>query len=77
MFLQEQYGEGEWVVAEINQQIYLNQDLIRQKGLKREDVQQLVSDYVVSFPGVVQSYTASQAARRVGSADIPKMIEAG
>ena len=58
-FLQKKYGEGKWVEWAENYQIYLNQQLIVEKGLSLAKVQEEVAEFVLGFPGVVDAIPAS------------------
>ncbi|WP_299760311.1 alkaline phosphatase PafA [uncultured Pontibacter sp.] len=58
-FLDKTYGKAEWVERYMNQQIYLNQDIIYKKKLNIADVQQLVASYVLRFDGVMRAVPAA------------------
>jgi len=59
-FLNKKLGEGKWIELEINEQYYLNRVLIEEKGLKLEDIQDLLADFLRKQKGVFQVYTATQ-----------------
>ena len=51
-FLQNIYGFGEWVKSYGNAQIFLNRDLIFEKYLSLEEVQQQAADFMLRYDGV-------------------------
>lgn len=57
IFLQNKYGEGEWVLEYENQQVYLNRDLIEKEGLYLELVELRVGQFLKQFEGVVTTNT--------------------
>lgn len=58
-FLGSQYGEGDWVVGYFNRQIYLNRNLIYQKNLDIEEVQNRAAAFSLQFRGVSHVLTAT------------------
>jgi len=57
-FLQEKYGEGEWVLDYKNQQVYLNRDLIDKKDLYLELVQLRAGQFLKRFEGISTTNTS-------------------
>ena len=58
MFLMATYGEGQYVEAYYDQQIYLNHKLIEDKQLDLADVQEKAAGFLVQFSGVNEVYSA-------------------
>lgn len=58
MFLMATYGEGKYVEAYHDQQIYLNHKLLEQKQLNLTEVQEKSSDFLMQFSGVNEAYSA-------------------
>lgn len=58
MYLMATYGEGQYVEAYYNQQIYLNHKLIEQKQLDLSEIQDKAADFLVQFSGVNNVYSA-------------------
>ncbi len=52
VFLQNIYGPGDWVKSYGNAQIYLNKDLIFEKYMSLQEVQQQTADFMLRFEGV-------------------------
>ena len=53
------YGAGNWVLAYDNEQVYLNNALILEKGLKREEVLGRCLDYLRLMEGVQEVFSLS------------------
>jgi len=58
-YLKAVYGQGNWIVAYHEKQIYLNQRLIDDSNLKLSDFQQKVADFMLEFSGVSNAITGS------------------
>ncbi len=58
-FIGAKYGSGRWVLGYENRSIYLNHDLIYQKKLSLEEVQNEVASFALQFRGVSHALTAS------------------
>lgn len=68
-FMNAQYGTGDWVVEYIDRQLFLNHNLIFQRGLSLEEVQNRVATFALQFRGVshVLTSTAMQTSYFSGS----------
>lgn len=60
--MRKRYGEAEWVAHYENQQVYLNRELIAQRGLVLRSVQDEVAGFLKGFKGVVRTNTAHRYA---------------
>lgn len=58
MFLMATYGEGQFVEAYQDQQIYLNHKLIEKKQLDLAEIQDKAADFLIQFSGVNEVYSA-------------------
>ena len=58
-YLNAQYGNGAWVEAYSNQQVYLNHKLIQSKKISLPEIQQKVADYLLKTNGVIRTTTAT------------------
>ena len=56
-FLQNTYGFGDWVKTYGDAQIFLNRELIFEKYLSLEEVQQQAADFMLRFDGVQKAVT--------------------
>lgn len=57
-YLNASYGQGAWITAYHEKQIFLNRRLIEDSNLKLADFQQKVADFMLEFSGVANSTTA-------------------
>ncbi|MCC8187686.1 MAG: alkaline phosphatase family protein [Bacteroides sp.] len=58
IYLMATYGEGQFVEAYYNQNIYLNHKLIEQKGLDLAEIQNKAADFLIQFSGVNEVHSA-------------------
>lgn len=58
MFLMATYGEGQYVEAYYDRQIYLNHKLIESKQLNLAEIQEKAAEFLVQFSGVNEVYSA-------------------
>lgn len=58
-YLKAIYGQGNWVSAYHEKQIYLNHRLIEDSNLKLAEVQQKIADFMLEFSGVSNTITGS------------------
>jgi len=52
------YGEGDWIENLSNEQIFLNHDLIKEKGINLRDMQEDIANFLLKFRGIKEVYTA-------------------
>lgn len=60
MYLMAIYGEGKYVDAHYDQQIYLNHKVIEQKKLSLDEVQNKATEFLMQFSGVNETYSSHQ-----------------
>ena len=58
--LAERFGEGKWVLAFVNDQIYLDRDLIAQRKMSRAEFETVAGEAAMKVPGIVNYFTRSQ-----------------
>jgi len=58
-YLKALYGHGDWVTGYMNQQIYLNRNLIEDSKLSLEEIQNKTAQFMVQFSGVMNAVTAT------------------
>jgi len=58
-YLKAIYGQGNWVTAYNEKQIYLNHRIIEDSNLKLAEVQQKIADFMLEFSGVSDAITSS------------------
>jgi hypothetical protein len=57
-YLNEVYGEAEWVEAYTNQQVYLDRELLAQEGISIDAMQFDAAEFLRRFDGVLSTNTA-------------------
>jgi len=62
-FLSAKYGQGQWILGYIDHSIYINHNLVYEKGLSIADVQNEVATFAMQFRGV--SHALSSTAMRM------------
>lgn len=72
-FLGAQYGVNDWVVAYMNNQIYLNRSLIYTSGLNLVEMQHKVVSFATQFRGVVQAMSATALQNNSYTGTVGKM----
>lgn len=65
------FGNGDWVSGFYNNQIYLNRDLIRQRGVDLNEVRRESADFLRRLSGVTYAITVDQAVAAAEKADSP------
>lgn len=62
-YLTSRFGEGRWVLNEINQNIYLNRALIEEKKLDLKKIQMDVAAFILKFEEITMSFNAADLDR--------------
>lgn len=57
-FLKKEYGDADWIESYTNQQVYLDRDLLAQKGISLKEMQNKAADFLLKFEGVLATNTA-------------------
>ena len=60
LFLNQTYGEAPWIEHYTDLQVFLDHDLIKQKGLDLNEIRESASDFINQFEGVQLSMPAYQ-----------------
>ncbi|MCS6885484.1 MAG: alkaline phosphatase family protein [Acidobacteriota bacterium] len=77
--LAKRYGQGDYVLAFINAQIYLNTQLIADKGLNQAEVEEFIGKTLLAVSGIAHYYTRSQLLSHssLDSTPIGRRVQAG
>ena len=75
--LDKTYGPGNWVEKYMNQQVYLDRELMNAKKLDRIEVQSKVANYVMRFEGVARAMSAEAMQRTDWTSSIMAKVENG
>lgn len=76
-FLQETYGEGEFVSYFDDQDVYLNRKLILDKKLSLQEVQQKTSEFLITQNGISQAITATELSKQIQRTGFLQLIQNG
>ncbi|MEL7832620.1 alkaline phosphatase PafA [Fodinibius sp. Rm-B-1B1-1] len=57
-FLTTEFGDEDWIEDYTNQQVYLDRDLVKEKGLSLKVMQDKAADFLLQFEGVLSTNTA-------------------
>lgn len=76
MYLMATYGEGQYVEAYYDLQIYLNHKLIEEKRLNLADIQEKAAEFLVQFSGVNEVYSAHRLLLGPWSPQVERMRNA-
>jgi len=60
VYLMATYGEGQYIEAYHDQQIYLNHRLIEEKQINLSDIQEKAAEFLAQFSGVYQVFSANK-----------------
>ena len=77
LFLQNIYGVGAWVQSYGNAQLFLNRELIFEKYLNLEEVQQKAADFMLRFDGVQKAVTSRSLERSEFTAGVVASLQNG
>ena len=75
--LAKRYGEGDWVLNESNQNVFLNHRIIQSKKLNLNEIQYEVAQLCLTFSEVLNAYTASDLNQSRGGDGLKNMIQQG
>ncbi len=75
--LAKRYGQGDWILNESNQNVFLNHSLIQNKKLSLKEIQYEVAQMCLSFSEVLNAYTASDLNQSRGGDGLKNMIQQG
>ncbi|MDX1585528.1 MAG: alkaline phosphatase PafA [Balneolaceae bacterium] len=76
-YLYDTYGKENWIRALANQQIYLDRELIKQKQINLEEMQDDIARYMLQFEGVLSTNTASNYATENYEESLEGMYQRG
>jgi hypothetical protein len=75
--LEKRFGQGNWIVSNAEHSIYLNRDLIAQKGLNAADVDRVAADSARTIPHVFRVYTREQLVNGVFPDEVSRRVMNG
>lgn len=60
IFLNNKYGEDNWILVMENLQIYLNDKALKEKNISHEQIENDICDYLKNYEGVKEIYSSSR-----------------
>lgn len=76
-YLVAKYGEGQWILNETNQNIFLNRTLIREKNLDLKKIQLELTEFISEIPNVLMVFNGSDLSRIDSKNPIASMVQLG
>ncbi|NGP75540.1 alkaline phosphatase family protein [Balneolaceae bacterium YR4-1] len=76
-YLTDKYGKQNWIRALSNQQVYLDRELIKQKQIDLEAMQQDIANFLLQFEGVLSTNTAANFATEKYEESLQGMYQRG
>lgn len=76
-YTQQKYGVGEWIVNISNEQIFLNSELAREKGVNISDMEEDLAKFLLKFKGIKEVYTSTSMRNSAFTQDRPALLQMG
>ncbi|MCR9252478.1 MAG: alkaline phosphatase family protein [bacterium] len=76
-YANDKYGEGEWFLNTGSNQIFLNRELIKKKGLSLQEFQQDIADLLMTFDGIKAAFTATDLMKNNYTEGIRRKLQKG
>lgn len=74
-FMIAQWGQGDWVVDYVDRQVYLNRNLIYERNLNLEDIQNRVAAFALQFRGISHVMTSTAMQNSYFGASYAQMMQ--
>lgn len=71
------YGEGNWILNFSNEQIFLNRELAKKRGVDFEQMQRDIAEFTLRLRGVKEAYTAADLRRNEYSQHRQHLLQMG
>ncbi|WP_040400614.1 alkaline phosphatase PafA [Cecembia lonarensis] len=62
-FCAAKFGEGNWISSFTNEQVFINHELAKEKGIEVEQIQRELAEFLLRFDGIKEVYTATDMRR--------------
>ncbi len=76
-YTQQKYGVGEWIVNISNEQIFLNSELAKEKGVNISDMEKDLAKFLLKFKGIKEVYTSTSMRNSAFTQDRPALLQMG
>lgn len=62
-FCAAKFGEGNWISSFTNEQVFINHELAKEKGIEVKQIQRELAEFLLRFDGIKEVYTATDMRR--------------
>lgn len=76
-YTQQKYGVGEWIVNISNEQIFLNSELAKEKGVNISDMEEDLAKFLLKFKGIKEVYTSTSMRNSAFTQDRSALLQMG
>jgi len=76
-YTQQKYGVGDWIINFSNEQIFLNSELAKEKGVKISDIEEDLAKFLMKFKGIKEVYTSTAMRNTAFTQDRPALLQMG
>src|SRR5690606_11053814 len=76
-FTNQHYGEGNWIHSFTNEEIFLNRELAKEKGIDLTEMQLAIADFLLKFDGIKETYIANDMKRLEYTFGRKKLLQMG
>jgi predicted AlkP superfamily pyrophosphatase or phosphodiesterase len=76
-FLEKSYGKGDFVSYFGDQDVYLNRELVLQKNISLQEIQQKTSEFLLSQKGITQTITATELSKQIQRTGFLQLVQNG
>lgn len=76
-YTQQKYGVGDWILNFSNEQIFLNHELAKEKGLKIQDMEDDLAKFLLKFNGIKEVFTSTSMRNTAFTQDRPALLQMG
>lgn len=71
------YGTGEWIKRYSNQQFFLNEELIQEKQIQKDEIEKVCADFLISKRGIKNTFTGTQLHQQEYNNGIHALVQRG
>ena len=76
-FLEEQYGKGDFISYLMDQDVFLNRELLSQRNISLEEAQQKTSEFLLAQKGITQTITATELSKQIQRTGFLQLVQNG
>ncbi len=76
-FLEENYGKGDFVTYLSDQDVFLNRELVLQKKISLEEIQQKARDFLLTQKGISQAITSTELSKQIQRTGFMQLVQNG